>query len=112
MQNLHYKEFKCQDYFSDKTFSISQKRTVFKFRTHNEIFKDNFKSTYTDLNCSLCNQHYDSQAESFTCEKIFDQDQKSRDKHIHEYKQLFQDIIPKSTVDLITRIKNRREALA
>ena len=109
MKNLDYSELKTQDYFFDKNLSITQKRMIFKYRTHLESFKVNYKYNFTDLRCELCKAHPDSQIDSILCNVIFGQDQESRKDNLEMYLKIYDEKIPKETTDLIWKIAKTRD---
>ena len=107
MKNLQYDQLKMQSYFLDKSLSISQKRTIFRFRTHSENFLMNYKSSVEDLTCPLCHLHPDSQIESLSCSKV-----RREGFSVDRYMKLFEEDIPRDTVDMIMSIMKTREAYA
>ena len=104
MKHLQYEELKIQNYLLDKNLSICEKRTLFKFRTHTENFRMNYKTSFEDLTCPVCSRHPDTQQESVFCSKIH----KSEYNNI-TYMNIFKDNIPRKTIDMIMGIMKTRE---
>ena len=82
----------------------SQKRTLFKWRTHTEDFKVNYKGSYSDLACELCSKHEDSQESSTRCEFVTGGQQFTA-----KYEEIFDDNISEETIDMITKITKKRD---
>ena len=70
MKNLQYKNLQMQEYLKDNSTSLETKRMLFKWRTHTENFKLNYKNNHDNLNCEICNSHPDSQQASLTCKGV------------------------------------------
>ena len=72
MNKLDYSDLKIQEYLKNHLISLEEKRTVFRLRTHMEVYKENFKHSFTNLECELCHSHSDLQLESLTgCKSAF-----------------------------------------
>ena len=70
MKNLNYDKLEMQDYLSCKHINISEKKTIFRYRTRMENFGENFRGGKTTAPCPLCHLHTDQQDISFQCTEI------------------------------------------
>ena len=93
-----------QEYLKDSKLSLEMKRTVYKWRTHTENFKMNYKNSYDDLNCDICNSHPDSQESSLTCTGVA----KLEVPNV-KYSDIFEANIPNNIVRFIESISESRK---
>ena len=70
MSSLHYSELRIQQYLINKTFHSGDARLLFSLRTRMVKVKNNYKNSYHNLQCPLCEQHLDTQEHLLFCEKI------------------------------------------
>ena len=108
IKNLNYEDLKIQRYFLERNITTEQKRMIFRTRTHMERYKYNYKNQYKDLSCIVCDEHTDSQEESFKmCKGIPTQDDETDDNT--RYEDLFEENIPIGIIKRLSRIRNIRE---
>ena len=67
MSRLTYDELGLQPYFKDGVLHSGDAKTLFKFRTRMIKVRINYKNSYSDLNCPLCNIEPDSQEHLLVC---------------------------------------------
>ena len=72
MMYLKYEKLSIQNYLKTKIINKFEAQRLFKFRTHMEDFKLNFKNGSEDLSCLLCGENgkEDSQSHFLECSKI------------------------------------------
>ena len=93
-----------QEYLKDSKLSLEMKRTVYKWQTHTENFKMNYKNSYDDLNCDICNSHPESQESSFACKGVA----KLEVPNV-KYSDIFEANIPNNVVRVIQSISESRK---
>ena len=103
MENLKYSEITMKSYLKSDRISVSQKRTIFKFRTRMERFGENYRAGSTRAMCPLCHLHYDNQEMSLMCPEI-----RSEIKIDDEIKNIFEDTIEENIIHTITKIMEVR----
>ena len=106
VKTIIYSDVKMQPYLMDKGLDNQEKRNVFKFRTHMAKFKHNYRGYYEETKCPVCNEHEDTQEQSFSCPKIFTAEEI---KESDEYEKIFTENIDKKIVKKISRIVEVRE---
>ena len=80
---------------------------MFKIRTHTEDFKQNFKGSFDDNNCPICNLHTDSQEESIkNCEAI-----PPNERFTGEYEDIFRNEVPVETIKKLSAILKKRKMI-
>ena len=66
-------------------------------------YKHNFKNSFKDLTCDMCNSHEDAQPESFRCKKIFkDEDNNAK------YEDIFEEEVPINVIKALDRIRKAK----
>ena len=104
MKNLHYSEFKLQDYLLLKNLNVCQARALFKFRVRMAPFGQNFKGGQEFIICPFCDSHVDGQEESWTCPKM---------KQIidikGDYKDIFGNIFSQDVIKSVQNLYTFRE---
>ena len=68
MKNVNYNEMKTQNYLKLEGITVEQLRNVFKYRVRMAPMWENFKGSGGKDICPLCQNHQDTQAESFNCD--------------------------------------------
>ena len=99
MRYLNYQELKMQDYLKAKHLPIETKRLLYKWRTHTENFKTNYKNSHDDLRCDLCFTHEDSQEASISCKSV----EKVEDLSAN-YFDIFKENIPNNIIRVTSSI--------
>ena len=70
MQNLQYNQLEMQEYLKENYLTPVQAKIVFRFRTRMEKFSENFKGGRPTKQCPLCDEHLDTQTNSYQCKVI------------------------------------------
>ena len=104
MKNLEYKELKIQSYLKNANINISKKRTIFKWRTRMESFKENFRNGEGNLPCPLCETHIDDQLLCAQCPVV-----RAEIGVIENINDIFKEEIKEETITNIIRISKLRE---
>ena len=104
MKDLHYSELKLQEYLKLKIMTIEEAKLVFKFRTRQAEFSENFRGTSGPANCILCNNHLDNQPMSFQCSVL-----NAKLKLKGKYEDIFEENISKDIVRSLKLIDRYRE---
>ena len=59
-----------QSYFDDDEISVQEAKNLYKFRTRNANFKENYENSYVRIVCPLCLIQPDTQLRSVKCLEI------------------------------------------
>ena len=84
--------------------TVEEAKLVFKFRTRQAEFSENFRGKDGPINCKLCDNHLDSQVMSFQCSII-----KSKFNLKGKYEDIFNENISKEVVKSLKFINSYRE---
>ena len=100
MNNLYYSELKIQEYLKLKIMTVEEAKLVFKFRTRQAEFSENFRGKNGPINCKLCDNHL----MSFQCSII-----KSKFNLKGKYEDIFEENISREVVKSLKFINSYRE---
>ena len=104
MDDLWYSDLELQPYFKSNKFTVEQVRTIFRFRTRMAQFGENFRNGGGQVQCPMCQNHFDSQPMAFQCPSV-----KAEVSLTGSYQDIFKDDIPSNLVTTLTRIMKFRE---
>ena len=104
MKDLNYSELKLQEYLKLKNLNVEEAKLLFKFRTHQADFSENFRGGRDPANCKLCNTHLDNQPLSFQCPVV-----KSSVIVRGKYEDIFEDVITKELAKTLKHITSLRD---
>ena len=106
IKNLEYKELKMQNYLEEKALNLETKRNMYLYRTNMAQFKVNFKKSYSNLECDLCNSHQDDQKSSLRCKGIFNGEEENS-----TYEDIFKENIPIDIIETLKKVSSARKDL-
>ena len=104
MDEVVFTELKIQEYLLSKKLSLSQKQTIFLFRTRMCNFHENFRGGNPSIPCKMCGSHLDSQNHSVNCEEI-----KKHVKMSGKYEEIFTHKVSVETAVMLENIVKTRE---
>ena len=95
VQNLSHEKLKMQNYLKANKHKISkyESETIFKMRTRVTRVKMNYRGEFENLQCTICDEEYESQQHIIECLEI--RKMKETENKIIEYEKLFGENVEK-----------------
>ena len=107
-------EIKMQDYLQTNLLTLKQKRLLYKFRIRMvDGIRDNFKSKFmNNMECPLCENHYDDQSSLLICPRILTNDKLKVEIEKIKYSNIFRSLeLQVPTIKVLEKIVNFRNKL-
>ena len=111
LDNIHYEDFKIQDYLLNDNFSFEEKIILFRYRTRMACYEENFRAGAEKFmsKCCLCSSHPDSQ---FVLEQCPILKQKLEDSmtinHLKQINDVYSKNISKNSVNILKLVEEVR----
>ena len=109
MDRLSYSEFKVQKYLVNKSYSLEEKKLIFKYRTRMLNVGQNFRADRELVLCPLCKKHTGSQDNLLSCvSTIEDIEKECGDITGINLDELFAEEFEETTVKVLKRAMETR----